>query len=219
MKKLITLLGAIICAALAALTGCSGAQTFTEKAYQSGDGTIESVTIDVTDRQLEISASDDEQVHIYYFDSEKEYLDINSDDNQLSVTLTLDKDWTDFIGTKPAEEYRKIRIQIPDETIVNLSANTTNENIEVKSLSFAEGLNLNSNGGNILCERVNVGKSIDLTAKNGDITGTVIGSWDDFSISCTIKKGDCNLPESKDGGAKTFKADCNNGNINMEFVN
>ncbi len=57
-----------------------------------------------------------------------------------------------------------------------------------------------------------------MTAKNGNIAGTIIGGWDDFSISCNIKKGDCNLPASKEGGEKLFTASCNNGNINIEFV-
>lgn len=70
----------------------------------------------------------------------------------------------------------------------------------------------------IICERVNVGKSINLKAKDGNITGSIIGGWDDFSISCKIKKGDCNLPELKEDGEKLFFADCNNGNISIEFV-
>ena len=87
---------------------------------------------------------------------------------------------------------------------------------EVQAL--AERYRTENGGGSIVCERVNVGKSIDLTAKNGDITGSVLGGMDDFSISCTYKKGDCNLPESKPGGTKSFTANCNNGNIDIEFV-
>ena len=219
MKKLTAFLLVVLGAALFALAGCSGSDNFTEKTYQSGDSAIEKIVIDVSDREVEIGASEDDQVHIDYYDGEKEYLDISvSEDNQLTVRLVFDKDWTDFIGTKPSAEYRKIEVRIPDGSIVEFSASTTNENISVSSLAFAESVNLNSNGGSILCERVSVGKSIGLTAKNGDIAGTVVGGWDDFSISCSIKKGDSNLPANKEGGTKSFVADCNNGNINIEFV-
>ena len=219
MRKLTALLFVLTCAMAFAFTGCSDGGTFTEKTYASGESTIEKITVDVSDRELEVSASDDGQVHIEYFDSEKEFLSISvSENNELVVKLEFDKDWTDFIGTKPAAEYRKIAIKVPDNLIAAFSANTTNENIRVNSLSFTENANLGSNGGDVVLGRVNVGKSISLTAKNGDIQGSVIGGWDDFSITCKIKKGNSNLPESKEGGAKSLSADCNNGDINIEFV-
>lgn len=124
----------------------------------------------------------------------------------------------DYIGTKPSAEYRKIKIVITDNLISTISVNTTNENIKVNSLSFTENISLDTNGGNIICERVSVGKSINLKAKDSNITGSIIGGWDDFSISCKIKNGDCNLPTFKEDGKKSFFADCNNGNINIDFV-
>ena len=134
------------------------------------------------------------------------------------VKLEYNKNWTDFIGVKPSDEYRKIQIRVPDNLISAFSANTTNENIQLSPLSFTDNISLNANGGDIVCEKINVGKSISLTAKNGNIRGTVLGGMDDFSITCTIKKGKSNLPALKEGGEKTFSADCNNGDISIEFV-
>lgn len=219
MKKLSVLLVALIGAVVVALSGCSGGETFTEKSYSSGENAIERVTVDVTDRQLEITPSEDNSIYIEYYDGEKQYLDVTlSESKELTVKLVFNREWTDFIGTKPSAEYRKIKIRMPDNLIGALSVSTTNENIKVTALSFTEGLSLNTNGGNILCERVGVGRAIGLTAKNGNITGSVIGGWDDFSIACTIKKGECNLPALKESGEKSFTADCNNGDINIQFV-
>lgn len=219
MKKLLALFFLLIGAIGFALTGCSDGDAFSEKSYRSGESEIEKITVQVSDRELEISESGDDRVYIDYFDSEKEYLDINvSESRELTVKLAVNKKWTDFIGTKPSAAYRKIKIRIPDGMISEFSANTTNENIKVNPLSFTGHISLNSNGGNIVCERVDVGKAISLTSKNGSISGSVIGGWDDFSISCTIKKGDCNLPELKEGGEKSFYANCNNGDIKIEFI-
>ena len=197
--------------------GCSDGGDFTEKSWQSEEA-IEQIVVDVADRALEIGASEDGYVRIDYFDGEKEHLEIVPENGQLTVRLVYNKNWTDYIGGKPSAEYRKIKISVPNDTVAALSAKTTNENIRLAALSFTESVSLDSTGGSIVCERVNVGKSIDLTAKNGDITGSVLGGMDDFSISCTYKKGDCNLPESKPGGTKSFTASCNNGNIDIEFV-
>jgi len=136
----------------------------------------------------------------------------------LIIKLTFNKDWTDFIGTKPSAEYRKIKIRIPNDIIDAFSVNTTNANINVTAISVLENISFDTNGGNIMCERVSVGKSVNLKAKDGNITGTVVGGWDDFSIYCNIKKDDCNLPLRKDNGEKSFSADCDNGNINIEFI-
>lgn len=219
MKKFAALFVSLFIVLVFALTGCSNDDTFTEKSYSSGETAIEKVTVQVTDRELEVSASEDDQIHIDYFDGEKEYLDITvSESNELTVKLLFNKEWTDFVGTKPSAEYRKIKIKVPNDLLTAFSATTTNENIKVNALSFKETVSLGTNGGNVICERVNVGKAISLTAKNGDIKGSIIGGWDDFSISCKIKKGDCNLPTLKVNGEKSFTADCNNGDINIEFV-
>lgn len=219
MKKIMASLLLLFGALVLLFAGCSNSDTFTEKSYSTESEGIEKISVQVEDRELEISASEDDQIRLAYFDSEKEFLEISvSEDNELTIKLVYDKDWTDFIGVKPSAQYRTIEIQVPDDLISSLTASTTNENIEVSPLSFTEAVSLDSNGGNVVCDRVNAGKSVTLKAKNGDISGTIVGGWDDFSISCTIKKGDCNLPLSKEGGEKTFSADCNNGDIDIEFV-
>lgn len=219
MKKFVALLFILIGLMVITLTGCSNTEVFTEKTYSTGDSEIEKVVIQVTDRDLEIGQSEDNQIYIEYFDGEKQKLDIEVlESKQLVVKLVFNKEWTDFIGGKPSKEYRSIKIKIPNNLIVALSASTTNENIKISSLSIIDNISLDSNGGNIVCEKVNVGKSINLNVKDGDITGSIIGGWDDFAISCKIKKGDCNLPLNKEGGNKSFNANCNNGDININFI-
>lgn len=218
MKKTILLLFALISILVFTLAGCSNNDTFTEKSYCAKEGEVEKVAVQVTDREVEISASEDNRIYIDYFDGEKEYLEISvTESKELTVKLTTNKHWTDFIGTKPSKEYRKIKLRIPDNLISTLSASTTNESIKLNPLSISGNISLYSNGGDIEFERLNVGKTADMTVKNGSIKGTLIGGWDDFAISCKIKKGNCNLPALKEGGEKSFFADCNNGNINIEF--
>ena len=219
MKKLLSLLCvAIVGLTLFAFTGCANNDTFTAKSYTSGENVIESVSIDISDRQIDIGVSDDEQVHIEYFDGEKEYFDIIvSEHNVLSVKLEFNKEWTDFIGSKAAAEYRKITVKLPT-TVTMLSVNTTNERIKVEQLTIADSITITNNGGNIEFNKITVGNALSLNTKNGNITGSLIGGWDDFSIKCTIKKSNSNLPAEKNGGEKSLNTNCNNGDINIEFV-
>lgn len=219
MKKIISL---ILCLALGsfALAGCStSSEPFEEKSYTS-DTQINEINLDVRDREIEVSLSQDEQVHILYFENSKEYYDISvSDEHVLTMTSENDKEWTDYIGGKPSAENRKISLQIPDALLENLTLSTTNEDITLSALAVTGSINISCNGGNITFESFDVGNALSLTVKNGDIVGTVIGSYDDFAIQSEIKKGESNLPDNKDGGEKTLNVSSNNGDVNIELIN
>lgn len=219
MKKILTALSACtVFAVLLAAVGCSGGETFEAKRYSSGEDSVKSVTIDVTDREVEIITSADGQVHIDYSESEQEFYSLQlSEDGDLTMTLETDKDWTDFIWTKPAAQYRKITLAVPSG-LSDLTIKTTNETIGITSLTVQNAVLLDCNGGNIAFEQLGVGKSLDVTAKNGNITGSVLGGWDDFSIACESKKGESNLPERKEGGEKSLTVNCNNGDIDIQFI-
>lgn len=220
MKRLTALFIASTSFVLAfALTGCNYGDTFTQQAYSSGDSKIDAVAIDVSDREIEVSVSDDSQVHIDYFESEKEYYELSiSENNLLKMDFLQNKEWSDFIGTKPKSDFRKISLKIPQALLSNLTIITTNGKISLSKIAVTESISLSSNGGSIELEQIDVGKALTLTAKNGNIQGTVIGSYDVFSIACEIKKGECNLPLQKTDGQKSLKVNCNNGDIKIDFI-
>lgn len=219
MKKIISL---VLCFVFGSLifTGCSNSsEPFVEKNYTS-DTKINEINLDVRDREIEVSLSEDEQVHIKYYENSKEYYEFSvSDENVLTMTSASDKDWTDYIGGKTSAEDRKISLQIPDTLLENLTLSTTNEDITLSALDVTGSINISSNGGNIAFGNLDAGSALTLNVKNGDISGAIAGSYDDFSIQSEIKKGESNLPGNKDGGEKTLNVSCNNGDVNIEFVN
>lgn len=218
MKKTISL---TLCLMLSvfALSGCAdSSEAFEEKSYTS-DTQIKEINLDVKDRAIEVSLSRDEQVHIQYSESSKEYYDISVSGNVLTMTSADSKEWTDYIGFKPAAENRKISLQVPDALLKNLTLSTTNEDVTLPDLAVTGDISISSSEGNIAFGTLDVGNALTLRAKNGDISGTVAGGYDDFSIRSSIKKGDSNLPEQKDGGEKTLDVSCNNGDIHIELVN
>ena len=165
-----------------------------------------------------MSLSADEQIHIQYSENSKEYYDIAVSGNVLTMTSASDKEWTDYIGGKPAAENRKISLQIPNVLVESLTLSTTNEDITLSAVAVTGSISLSANGGNITFETLNVGDSITLNAKNGDISGAIAGSYDDFAIQSDIKKGDSNLPDRKDDGEKTLNVACNNGDVDIELI-
>lgn len=218
MKKIISL---VLCVLLGStvLTGCSGKDEPFEKKSYTPDTQITGVNLNVRDREIEVSLSEDEQVHIEYFENSKEYYDISaSNENVLTMESASNKAWTDYIGVKPTAGDRKILLQIPNELLDSLTLSTTNGDIKLPTLNVTGSINISTNGGNITFEKLNVGNALTLTVKNGDISGAIVGSYDDFAIESEIKKGESNLPGNKEGGEKTLNVNSNNGNINIEFV-
>lgn len=219
MKKTLILILTIVLSALL-FAGCSENSDlpFEKKSYSANAGEVNEIDVNVRDREIEVSLSDDGQIHIDYAESAKEYYDISLSDGKLMINAVTSKEWSDYVGAKAAEENRRISLAVPNAILKKLSLSTTNENIKLNELEIAESVLLDVNGGDIVFSELKAGKEINVTAKNGDIKGSVAGSYDDYAISYEIKKGDCNLPSGKESGSKTLFAKNNNGDINIEFT-
>lgn len=218
MKKIISLALCLVLSGFV-LAGCSSSsEPFEEKTY-TPDTAVSGIELNVEDREIEVSLSPDEEVHIAYSENSKEYYEISvSDDQVLTMTSASNKEWTDYIGSKPAAEDRKISLQVPDALLETLTLSTTNENVTLPDLSVTGSIRISSNGGDITFGTLDVGSALTLSAKNGNISGAVAGSYDDFAIQSEIKKGESNLPDNKDSGEKALTVSNNNGNIDIEFV-
>lgn len=218
MKKTAILFAAVSFGLAGSLSGCASDEDFTAKRYVA-EGEVVSLSVDVSDRAVKLMPSEDGKLRIDYYESEKTSYDILlSEEGVLSVTLDLDQSWTDFVGVQPAAEYRTVCVYLPQE-LTDVSVSTTNEAISATGTIAAQNVSLTVNGGDLSFEKISPGSSVTLNAKNGNITGTILGSWDDYAIACNVKKGESSLPENKTGGSKTLSVDCNNGDVAVEIAN
>ena len=149
MKKTILL---VLCLGLGifVLAGCSNnSESFEEKCY-TPDTQVSEINLDVRDREIVVSLSEDEQVYIGYSENSKEHYNISvSDKGVLTMASASDKEWTDYIGGKPSAESRKISLQLPSKLLENLTLSTTNEDISLQALAVTGSISIFSNGGNI----------------------------------------------------------------------
>ena len=219
MKKMVMLAAGIL-AVLVLMAGCAEQdETFAEKHYASDGAQIEGIVLDVRDRRIEVTCSPDDQVYIDYFESDKESYEISvTEDHILTMDAVSNREWKDYIGGKASAEFRSILLQVPDGLLQQLSLTTTNEEISVSELSVSGDVVLSNNGGDISFVRLDAGNSIMLQGKNGEISGSIAGSYDDYAISSSIKKGESNLPQSKESGTKKLQASNNNGDIAIDFL-
>ncbi len=217
MKKWFFLVVFILSALV--LTACSASEEpFTRQEYSVKADEVSQVSIDVRDRQIQVRVSPDDQIRIEYFDNSKEFYEIAvSGDKALTMTAKNDKAWSDYVGLKDSG-MAKIEVWVPEGALDSLSLFTTNETISLEPLSVSGSVQLTANGGDLVFSKLDAGKSVVLSGKNGNISGTILGGYDDFAISCEGKKGKSNLPEEKKGGEKTLSVSYNNGDVAVEFV-
>ena len=215
MRKIAAVAAAALCGACV-FGGCAG-ETFVAESYVCESGAVTELRITAENRAVNVGVSEDDKIRVDYFNGEKEYFDISVSGGVLKVELLSDKTWTDYIGVKPDARYRKIDVLLPEGAINRIFITTTNEEIAVESLSVTEEIVFGDNGGDIFFGLLSAGNGIRLTAKNGSIGGTVAGGWDDFAITCGVKKGKSNLPARKEDGDKLLAVECNNGDVSIDF--
>lgn len=217
MKKIIILI-MHISIIMFLFTSCAKTNQFTKKIYTTDDLQIQKINIEARDRQIEILSSNDDLVHIEYFENEQEQYSILIDENKtLDVKLENNKSWLDYFGQKASMDNRKIILSIPNHLLIDLVIETTNENVSIAKEVSIDNLSVSVNSGNIIFDKLNACSDIVLNVKNGDITGSILGSYDDYSINCQIKKGETNLPSKKDGGYKQLDVIVNNGDAKIEI--
>ena len=217
MKKIIILI-MHISIIMFLFTSCAKTNQFTKKIYTTDDLQIQKINIEARDRQIEILSSNDDLVHIEYFENEQEQYSILIDENKtLDVKLENNKSWLDYFGQKASMDNRKIILSIPNHLLIDLVIETTNENVSIAKEVSIDNLSVSVNGGNIIFDKLNACSDIVLNVKNGDITGSILGSYDDYSINCQIKKGETNLPSKKDRGYKQLDVIVNNGDAKIEI--
>ncbi|WP_211749233.1 DUF4097 family beta strand repeat-containing protein [Paenibacillus sp. Marseille-Q4541] len=232
---------------------------YEEKSYTVDAEKVSNLSLTTRGRTIELVESTDHQIHINYFENDKESYDINiSDNKELTMEAVNNKNWKDYIGLDTEKEHRNVKIAVPSGIASGITMKTSKGDIVISEVDIAGSIDVatsdgkiemtnvavdkilkletknddmilsevNTKGsvdasisnGNIQVENVAVDDTLKLKSKNGDITGTVQGSYDDFSISSNASKGKSNLPESKGGGTKTLDVSTNNGDINLEFV-
>ena len=218
MKKrlLIVLLLAFICI----FSGCTDSGTFNAMVFETEVGEkVTSLVLDVENREIVIAVSPDERIRIEGFESSKEYYDISLSGQVLTLKGKSNKTWLDFIGTKPSAEYRKLSLMVPFDMLENISLRTSNEDIIIEGpLSVSDGMDIDCSWGNISFSGISVGKAMNLRVKNGDINGSLIGKYTDFTITRSVKKGDDNLSFiPAPSGEKELNVEANNGDVKITF--
>lgn len=221
MKFFTIKLCALTSGILLAAAGCGqqDATAYKEKSFEAPAAEINTVTVDVQDRNIEVIQTAEDTVRLEYAESAKEFYEVAvSGNGALSMTCREAKEWKDYVGGKASRSDRTVKLYLPEKGLQDLTLRTTNEDLILPQITVGGKAEFLVNNGNLRLEELGAGSEIKLNAKNGNITGTIKGAYEDYSITSQTKKGKTNLPEIKEQGRISLAVTVNNGDVNLEFT-
>ncbi|MGN1466878.1 MAG: DUF4097 family beta strand repeat-containing protein [Ruminococcus sp.] len=110
-------------------------------------------------------------------------------------------------------------VTLGSSSFENLSAKSSNGKIQLLNVKAENEIYAETSNGKIDIERISAEKSITLKTSNAGVTGTVLGTISDFTVTSHTSNGNNNLPENMPGGDKQLNVDTSNGKIDVSFEN
>ncbi|MBO7356504.1 MAG: DUF4097 family beta strand repeat protein [Lachnospiraceae bacterium] len=148
-------------------------------------------------------------------------ISINDTDVQGDVTLNCNSGSVN-LGTVTAEGDIKISTTSGTRTLTdviadNITTNATSGSLKAVRVSANDTLSSSATSGTTRFEELYVGNNIKINANSGSVSGSIIGSEDDFSIIANTTSGSCNLSNSRDG-EKSLDISTTSGSVNITFT-
>lgn len=109
------------------------------------------------------------------------------------------------------------RVTAENTSAGSADLHSVNGRVSAEKLVGKEFITMDSTNADILLDMVDAQESIQCSTTNGKVSGTVVGSMNDYSILSHTTNGSNNLPNEKEGGSKELEVSTVNGSIKIEF--
>ncbi|MEK5395521.1 DUF4097 family beta strand repeat-containing protein [Paenibacillus sp. FSL K6-2859] len=183
---------------------------YEQKSYSVDAGKVNQISLSTTNRKIELVQSTDNEIHIDYFENNKESYELNvTDDKKLVMEAVSNKQWKDYIGLDSDKTHRDIKIAIPNHTASDITLNTSKGDIVVSELNIAGSVHAKTSDGKIDFSNVEMDKDLNIETKNDHalLSGVSVKG----SIDATLSNGDLEVTKVVVGD--TLKMKAKNGDI------
>ena len=148
---------------------------YEEKNAEFETNGIKAITVDTSNRRIEVVESTDDLIHITYYENEYETFNIeNSQSGTLSVIMKVTRDWFtwdfSFDFTDAATT-----IAIPASFTGEINLETSNGSISVSKMNLMDKLQVDTSNGAIEIDEVSA-QEVDVTSSNASITLTEVAT-------------------------------------------
>ena len=186
-------------------------EKYTEKTYSTSAVDVNKIVVSEINRRVEVKKSADNNIHIYYFESDKEHYNISLVNKELSISTENNMEWYDYI--KPTFNFYNLslRLEIPENILENINIETKNGDIIAEDISVSQNISLKTNNGRIYSKDISC-QTFDCNSYNGRIEiDEIIAN----SLKSDIKNGAFILEEAE---LQKLEAIAYNGAIEFEAV-
>ncbi|MED3912679.1 DUF4097 domain-containing protein [Peribacillus simplex] len=191
-------------------SGSDSDVSYEEKSYSVEAESVKQISLSDKGRKVELEESKDNDIHITYFESDKESYDIGvSDNDELVMKLETDKEWKDYVGLQTDEEHHLVKIAVPNGITSEVKIQTSKGDIVLSDLEIDGSIETITNGGKIEVTNVTANKKLKMKTKNDDINLNDVNIKD--SIDATISNGNMNVSNVAVGDS--LKLRTKNGDI------
>lgn len=148
---------------------------------------------------------------------------ISIDDTKVRGNITLNcNSGSVNLGTVTAEGDIKVTTTSGTRTLTdvvadNITTNATSGSLKAVRVSANDSISSSATSGTTRLEELYAGRSITINANSGSVSGSIIGSEDDFAIIANTTSGSCNLNSTKDG-EKNLEISTTSGTVNISFT-
>ncbi|MCM3755870.1 DUF4097 domain-containing protein [Sporosarcina aquimarina] len=200
------------CTLIVILAACSSDSevSYEKKTYSAEASKVQQISLSTKGRSVELEASKDDEIHITYFESDKESYNVDLQDNgDLVMQLVTDKDWKDYVGLKTDKEHHLVKIAVPNGISSAITIETSNEDIILSDLKINGLVEAKTNEGKIEASNITANKNITMKTKNDDIILNEVIT--EGSIEATTNKGGAKVSNVSVGN--TLKLRTKDGDI------
>ncbi|MHB1483515.1 MAG: DUF4097 family beta strand repeat-containing protein [Saccharofermentanales bacterium] len=152
-----------------AMSGFDIRNISSETKYQmknfSSEENVKGITVDESNLSIDIKKSDDNKVHITYYENDKEFYEIKqSEDGILSIVKKNSYKWFDYIFNLNFQS-RSLSLSIPVDYTGDLSVENSNSRISISDIN-ANDISLTTSNGKITASNVVASGKIDFKTSN-----------------------------------------------------
>lgn len=209
----LTVLGFVVSAGAMAALGFDFSKISTIK-YETNTYEVseefDKISIDVDITDIVFARSDDESCKVVCFEAEKVKHSVRCTNGTLTIEMTDDRKWYDYIGISFASP--KMTIYLPQSEYISLLADTDTSNIDIPESFAFKQLEIKTDTGDVDC-MANVSDIIKIESDTGDIDVSSVESGCDIDI-----KTDTGSIKLTDIFCTDFTAESDTGDISLVNV-
>ena len=202
-------------------------RVYEEKSFSAQIDGLSLVSVRDDNHAIRFVRSDDSQIHVTYYESDREFYDIRTENGTLEIVYRNDRKWYEKLFNLNFQQI-SVTVALPDEYVGAIAADTSNSTVTVTGLDIDGDMNLKTDNGRIeirdssamnisavtsngavLLKGVETGAGIRAETSNGRMTAELVRCGTELTL--TTSNGAVSLDSIFAGEAITLKS--SNGSI------